>query len=242
MADPRNNRSWRSRRRQTALSDERISEKPSAGSSPLYVAPHFNHRLICGLLSGTADHNNSAVDLCFNGGVVSGSVPESYRGYIEDMRSSFTMLDGSIAALNVEMEDGDSLDSVRLKAIFYSLFFGEASPSRLEHRKFAECFVAYEERSRTITNNDARPAEETYTVAVPIRECPGIRKYYFSDGMTITAGIKPMPRKSITVCFTATGSPYGDEFDQWSNSLPFPLRRSSAWTVSVLRWEGIGKA
>lgn len=128
--------------------------------------------LICSLLSGTSDHNNAAVRLCFDGGVISGNVPESYRGYIEDMRGSFALLDGSIASINDEMEDGDSLDSTRVKAIFYSLFFGADSPSRLEHRKYVECFVTYEERTRTVTDEDGTTSEETYTVAVPIRELP----------------------------------------------------------------------
>lgn len=128
--------------------------------------------LICSLLSGTADHNNTAVGLCFDGGVISGNVPENYRGYIEDMRGSFALLDGSIASINGEMEDGDSLDSTRVKAIFYSLFFGADSPSRLEHRKYVECFVTYEERTRTVENEDGTTSEETYTVAVPIRELP----------------------------------------------------------------------
>ncbi|WP_312645130.1 hypothetical protein [Hydrogenoanaerobacterium sp.] len=94
--------------------------------------------LICGLLSGTAGHNNTAVGLCFDGGVISGNVPEDYRGYIEDMHGSFTLLDGTIASVNSEMEDGNSLDSVRVKAIFYSLFFGADSPSRVEHRRFVD--------------------------------------------------------------------------------------------------------
>lgn len=126
--------------------------------------------VVCSLLSGTADHNNTAVELCFREGVISGNVPENYRSYIEDMRDSFALLDGSIASLNAEMEDNDSLDSVWIKAIFYSLFFGADSPSRLEHRRFAECFVTYEERTRTVVHEDGTASEETYTVAVPIQD------------------------------------------------------------------------
>ena len=72
------------------------------------------------------------------------------------------------------MEDGDSLDAYRVKAIFYSLFFGAESPSRLEHRKYVDCFVAYEERTRTVENEDDTTSEETYTVAVPITSLPAI--------------------------------------------------------------------
>ena len=205
-----------------ALSDERLRKTigwiVAAILSPFILIIV----LICGLLSGTALHNNTAVDLCFNGGVISGSVPESYRGYIEDMRSSFTMLDGSIADLNAEMEDGDSLDSARVKAIFYSLFFGAESPSRLEHRKFAECFVAYEERTRTTTTDDGTASEETYLVAVPVRELPVVYTNIASAmSMAITA--ENQANASEIYYRVLYGSPaptYGDEFDRWSDSLP----------------------
>ena len=158
----------------TALSDERtrkgIGWIIAAVLSPLILIIV----LICSLLSGTADHNSTAVDLCFQGGVISGNVPESYRGYIEDMRGSFALIDGALADRNAEMEDGGSLDSVRVKAVFYSLFFGAESPSRLEHRRYVDCFVTYEERTRTVENDDGTTSEETYTVAVPISSLPAI--------------------------------------------------------------------
>ncbi len=206
----------------TALSDERLRKiigwVIAALLSPLILIIV----LICSLLSGTAEHNNTAVELCFNGGAISDSVPESYRGYIEDMRSSFILLDASIASLNAEMEDGDSLDSVRLKAAFFSLFFGAESPSRLEHRKFAGCFVSYEERSRTVTSDDETVSEETYTVAVPIRELPVVCANIASAmGMEITA--ENQANASEIYYRVLYGRPvptYGDEFDRWSDSLP----------------------
>lgn len=124
--------------------------------------------LICSLLSGTTNHNNTAVELCFHGGVIPGSMPEDYREYIGDMRHSYTLIDGATATVNAQMEDGDSLDDYRVKAIFYSLFFGAESPSRLEHRKYVDCFVTYEERTHTWTDDDGTVHKETYTVAVPI--------------------------------------------------------------------------
>lgn len=134
----------------------------------------FTIVLICSLLSGTANHNNTAVELCFHGGAIPGSMPADYREYIGDMRQSFTLIDSAIATVNAQMEDGDSLDAYRVKAIFYSLFFGAESPSWLEHRKYVDCFVAYEERTRTVENEDGTTSEETYTVAVPITSLPAI--------------------------------------------------------------------
>ena len=178
--------------------------------------------IICSLLSGTADHNSTAVDLCFSGGVISGNVPESYRGYIEDMRGSFTLLDSSIAALNGEMEDGDSLDATRVKAIFYSLFFGAESPSRLEHRRFAECFVTYEERTRTVEHEDGSTSEETYTVAVPIRELPVVYAN-ISSAMGVAVTHEHQVNASEIYYRVLYGGPaptYGDAFDEWSDGLP----------------------
>lgn len=206
----------------TALSDGRLRKTIgwiiAAILSPLIITIV----LISGLLSGTADHNSTAMELCFNGGVISGNVPESYRGYVEDMRDSFTLLDGSIASLNAEMEDGDSLDSVRVKATFYSLFFGAESPSRLEHRKFAECFVTYEERTRTITNDDGTAGEETYTVAVPIRELPVVYAN-IASAMDMKITVENQGNASEIYYRVLYGRPvptYGDEFDRWSDSLP----------------------
>lgn len=210
----------------TALSDERL-RKGIAWTIGLILSPVILIVvLICGLLSGTADHNNTAVGLCFEGGVISGNVPEDYRGYIEDMRGSFTLLDGSIATVNSEMDDGDSLNSVRVKAIFYALFFGADSPSRVEHRRFVDCFVTYEERTRTVTTTDAdgneTTEEETYIVAVPIKELPVV---YANISQTMGIAITHENQINATeiyyrVLYGKPAPTYGSEFDEWSDGLP----------------------
>ncbi|WP_101908617.1 M23 family metallopeptidase [Marasmitruncus massiliensis] len=205
-----------------ALSDERLRKTIgwiiAAILSPLVLLLV----IICSLLSGTADHNNTAVGLCFDGGVISGNIPESYRSYIEDMRGSFTLLDGSIVSINSEMEGSDSLDSVRIKAIFYSLFFGADSPSRKDHRRFAECFVTYEERTRTVENEDGTTSEETYTVAVPIRELPVV---YANISAAMEISITPENQANASeiyyrVLYGRPAPTYGQEFDEWSDGLP----------------------
>ena len=206
----------------TALSDERtrkgIGWIIAAVLSPLILIIV----LICSLLSGTADHNSTAVDLCFQGGVISGNVPESYRGYIEDMRGSFALIDGALADRNAEMEDGGSLDSVRVKAVFYSLFFGAESPSRLEHRRYVDCFVTWEERTRTVENDDGTTSEESYTVAVPILELPVI---YANISSAMNISIAPEQQANASeiyyrVLYGRAAPTYGDAFDEWSNGLP----------------------
>lgn len=67
-----------------------------------------------------------------------------------------------------------ALTRTRVKAIFYALYFGEEQPSQRAHKQYLDCFVTYEERTRTVTEADDAgnevEVEETYTVAVPIRD------------------------------------------------------------------------
>ena len=157
-----------------ALSDEdtrkRLGWIVAAICSPLILTL----ALICSLLSGSAEHNNSAVLLCFNGGNIPGKTPAEYVAYIEDMRRSFTLLDSAIDAVNDMTENSDSLDGIRVKAVFYAIFFGEDTPSRRAHKQFVDCFVTYEERTHTVTAEDGTETDESYTVAIPIADIAAV--------------------------------------------------------------------
>ena len=104
-----------------ALSDEETRKRlgwiMAAILSPMILALAF----FCSLLSGSVDHNNSAVLLCFHGGEIPTSTPAEYVAYIEEMRDSFQLLDELISAVNEMTEGGDSLDAIRVKAVFYAL-------------------------------------------------------------------------------------------------------------------------
>lgn len=131
--------------------------------------------MIASMLSATADHNDTAINLTFYGGSISEQVPTEYRQYIEDMRESFSELDTAVSEIT-PMLKGGNLDSIRMKAIFYSLFFG-AENLRMDagdYRSYADCFVEYEKRTRTVTDASSNESEETYTVAVPITDFPTI--------------------------------------------------------------------
>jgi murein DD-endopeptidase MepM/ murein hydrolase activator NlpD len=144
--------------------------------------------MIMSLLSGTAQHNDSAVDLVFNGGSISAQVPAEYRQYIEDMRGSFSALDGAVSEITPQIESG-SIDTTRVKSIFYSLYFGAENlqMDKSDCRKFADAFVKYEKRTRTVTDKDGKQTEETYTVAVPISDLNEIYANLESTlGRTIT--------------------------------------------------------
>lgn len=155
--------------------------------SPIILVIAF----LCALASGSASHNVSAAELCFYGGELPADTPEEYRTYIEDMRTSFELLDSFISSANEKTEEEKSLDEIRVKAFFYALYFGEDSPSlgpeerasadltgicqasRRDHQKFVDCFVTYEKRTRMVPIESSDPpveAEETYTVAVPIED------------------------------------------------------------------------
>lgn len=178
--------------------------------------------LICALLSGTTNHNNTAVKLCFHGGAIPVSMPSDYKEYIGDMRQSFALLDSAVAAVNAQMEDGDSLDEYLVKAVFYSLFFGADSPSRVEHRKFVDCFVIYEERTRTVENEDGTTTEETYIMAVPITSLPTI--YNNIRGLfnrTITYEDQANAEEIYWRALYDTGAPLeGDDSALWEDWSP----------------------
>ncbi|MEA5026010.1 Membrane proteins related to metalloendopeptidases [Desulfitobacterium sp. LBE] len=123
--------------------------------------------MITSLLSGTAGHNNTAVQQVFHSGVINGKVPEDFRRCIEEMREAFTELDAAISEMTLVSEEG-SLDLTQVKAIFYALFFGTGSLHGMDYRAFADCFVRYEERTRSGTGQDGGETVESCIVAVPL--------------------------------------------------------------------------
>ena len=105
--------------------------------SPIIVAV----ALLCGIGAGMASHNNNAVRLCFRNSPLPDSTPAEYRACIEEMRTCFAALDWTIAVIELNMENGGSLDAARLKAVFFSLYFGGETPSISQ---FVSCFVTSE--------------------------------------------------------------------------------------------------
>ena len=96
--------------------------------------------LLCSLAAGGSSGNTSAVELCFSGGELPPDTPEEYAAAIEDMRTSFALLDEAAAAVNEQLEGGESLDALRVKAIFYVLYFGAEVHG--DAQSFVDCFVS----------------------------------------------------------------------------------------------------
>jgi len=203
----------------SALSDERL-RKGIGWTIAAILSPFILIIVIlCGLLSGTANHNNTATRLSFLGGTISENIPEEYRSQIEEMRNSFTMLDGKMEEVNRQMEDGDGLDPIRVKAIFYSLYFASYQPSGVDQDKYIACFVTYEERTRTIKDADGNEVEETYLVAVPINTLPEV----YTNIETImgkVAAYEDMANANEIYYRIKCGVPVpseGDEFEEWGD-------------------------
>lgn len=174
-----------------ALTDENARKKIGwvlvAILSPVILLIAF----LCSLGSGASSHNLSVVELCFYGGTIPAGIPEEYRAYIGEMRTGFTRLDDAMEDIGALAEGENDLDAIRVKALFYALYFGAEGPGQKDCRKFADCFVTYEERTRTVTVEHAdgttTEEEETYTVAVPIEDMEAVyENIRFAMGMEIT--------------------------------------------------------
>ena len=127
--------------------------------------------VLCSIGTGGADHNNQAVAAAFYGTSYSTEVPMAFRSHIEEMRSAFSLLDSAVASVNGQTEDGNSLDPIRVKAVFYALCFGDDAPSRRAANRFVECFYTWETRTRTVeveSEDGTVTSTEEYTVAVPV--------------------------------------------------------------------------
>ena len=112
------------------------------------------------------------MEACFYGAEFSAEVPAEFRYHIEEMRSAFSLLDSAVSSANGQMDSGNSLDPIRVKAVFYALCFGDDAPSTRAANSFVGCFYTTETRIRTVevTLEDGTTSteEEEYTVAVPV--------------------------------------------------------------------------
>ena len=128
--------------------------------------------ILCSATSGGADHNNSTVEASFYGVTYSEDVPDEFRTHITDMQTAFSFLDSAVAEANATMTDGNRLDPIQVKAIFYALCFGESAPSQHAADRFVDCFFITEQRTRTVLveleDGSVIEQEEPYTATVPL--------------------------------------------------------------------------
>lgn len=164
--------------------------------------------VIVSMLAATANHNNAALQLSFESGVISSQVPSAYRQHIENMRQSFVNLDNVLTEIGseCEWEDGEP-DVLRIKAVFYALFFASDFPQNHADRAFVDCFLTYETRTRPCADSghhdEDEDCEEEYTVAIPITDLPAV---YQSVGSLIGREITPEDAANITEIYYRVGS------------------------------------
>ncbi len=136
--------------------------------SPLILLIAF----LCALASGEAEHNVNTVEACFYGAELSAETPEELRSHIQEMQAAFSLLDSAVTSANTQMEDGGSLDPIRVKAVFLALCFGEDSPSRRAANRFVDCFFTSEEAVKIVEvedeNGEITEKEERYTKVAPV--------------------------------------------------------------------------
>ena len=146
--------------------------------------------ILCSNTAGGADHNNSAVEASFYGVTYSEGVPDEFRTHIADMQTAFSFLDSAVAEANATMTDGNRLDPIQVKAIFYVLCFGEAAPSQRAADRFVDCFFITEQRTRTVTveleDGSVIEQEEPYTATVPLSLAAVYENLAVKLGKTIT--------------------------------------------------------
>ena len=146
--------------------------------------------ILCSATSGGADHNNLAVEASFYGTSFTDSVPAEFQTHITDMQTAFLLLDQAVAEANATMTDGNRLDPIQIKAIFYALCFGEATPSQRAADRFVDCFFITEQRTRIVVteleDGSTVETEEVYTATVPLSLAAAYENLAAKLGRTVT--------------------------------------------------------
>lgn len=102
----------------TALSNEKLRKGIGWGLVAVLSPVILLIAALCSIGTGGADHNNQAVAAAFYGTSYSTEVPMAFRSHIEEMRTAFSLLDSAVASVNGRTEGGNSLDPIRVKAVF----------------------------------------------------------------------------------------------------------------------------
>ena len=106
--------------------------------------------MICALVSGTESANQSLLDYSFKGASISQDFNDEQQNAIKNMRDWLAELDTVIA----ENENGYSLDSDMVRAVFYCLQFGTEIAANFDYNSFCECFdgLAMEQLDEALQN------------------------------------------------------------------------------------------
>ena len=200
----------------TVLSNEKLRKGIGWGLVAVLSPVILLISAMCSIGTGGADHNNQAVAAAFYGTSYSSEVPMAFRSHIEDMRTAFSLLDSAVASVNVRTEGGNSLDLIRVKAVFYALCFCDDAPSRRAANRFVKCFYTWETRTRTVeveSEDGTVTSTEEYTVAVPVSLHQAYANLEAELGRTITEDDKSNINHIYTmIAGTEGGGSYDGSF------------------------------
>ena len=200
----------------TALSNEKLRKGIGWGLVAVLSPVILLISAMCSIGTGGADHNNQAVAAAFYGTSYSSEVPMAFRSHIEDMRTAFSLLDSAVASVKVRTEGGNSLDLIRVKAVFYALCFCDDAPSRRAANRFVKCFYTWETRTRTVeveSEDGTVTSTEEYTVAVPVSLHQAYANLEAELGRTITEDDKSNINHIYTmIAGTEGGGSYDGSF------------------------------
>ena len=200
----------------TALSNEKLRKGIGWGLVAVLSPVILLIAALCSIGTGGADHNNQAVAAAFYGTSYSSEVPMAFRSHIEDMRTAFSLLDSAVASVNVRTEGGNSLDLIRVKAVFYALCFCDDAPNRRAANRFVKCFYTWETRTRTVeveSEDGTVTSTEEYTVAVPVSLHQAYANLEAELGRTITEDDKSNINHIYTmIAGTEGGGSYDGSF------------------------------
>ena len=235
----------------TALSNEKLRKGIGWGLVAVLSPVILLISAMCSIGTGGADHNNQAVAAAFYGTSYSSEVPMAFRSHIEDMRTAFSLLDSAVASVNVRTEGGNSLDLIRVKAVFYALCFCDDAPNRRAANRFVKCFYTWETRTRTVeveSEDGTVTSTEEYTVAVPVSLHQAYANLEAELGRTITEDDKSNINHIYTmIAGTEGGGSYdgsfiagGDrsiELDISTFANPTTKNATDLVTYAVYAWE-----
>ena len=197
--------------------------------SPLSLIIAF----LCALGSGEADHNTNMVQACFYGVQLSKDTPRYLRRHVEEMRAAFSLLDSAVLAANAHMDNGDSLDPIRVKAVFLALCFGEDAPSARAANRFVDCFYTTEETTRVVEvegeDGEITEEEERYTIAHPLPLSTAYKRVAALLGREITDD----DYKNIAHIYSIIVGNMGDvHYDGWYSYIGGPF--DPAWHLPAV--------
>lgn len=99
--------------------------------------------LLCSLFAEGTEQNKQMADLVFSDIAIDESVSVEQKQVIEVMRKHFAELDNAIKITNSKLDEG-SLDSLKVKAVFYCLYIGVVPADEddiIDYQRIVDCFI-----------------------------------------------------------------------------------------------------